>query len=215
MSMRSPPFWPFLDGVSLHRRVLAHPQHCFPFWGLSANVFSLTGYDRLSTAFIKEQTGWIVFHSPTAQKSIKTKHLQRNFLKIFQTGTCPSAPSGGNVYIFISIRRCCMYANNILFPQLSFKNLRNYSILKLLSRSMWRSTTRSRFRLVISKYDLKDGNLVAFLSFLFFVQKISKKIGESHFSIVKQQQETGYWRDSWADKWCNFNPFFATTLLFT
>lgn len=61
-----------------------------------------------------------------------------------------------------------MYANNILFPQLSFKNLRNYSILKLLSRSMWRSTTRSRFRLVISKYDLKDGNLVAFLSFLFF-----------------------------------------------
>lgn len=85
-----------------------------------------------------------------------------------------------------------MYANNILFPQLSFKNLRNYSILKLLSRSMWRSTTRSRFCLVISKYDLKDGNLVAFLSFLFFVQKISKKIGKSHFSIVKQQQETGY-----------------------
>lgn len=162
------------------------PDIAFPLRGLSANVFSLTGYDRLSTAFIKEQAGWIAFHSPTAQKFLKTKHLQRNFLKIFQTGTCPSAPSGGNVYIFISIRRCCMYANNILFPQLSFKNLRNYSILKLLSRSMWRSTTRSRFCLVISKYDLKDGNLVAFLSFLFFVQKISKKIGKSHFSIVKQ-----------------------------
>lgn len=108
--------WPLLNGVLLHRRVLAHPWHRFPFGGLSANVFSLTGYGRLSTAFIKEQAGWIAFHSPTAQKSIKTKHLQRNFLKIFQTGTCPSAPSGGNVYIFISIRRCCMYANNILFP---------------------------------------------------------------------------------------------------
>ena len=55
--MRSPPFWPFLDGVSLHRRVLAHPQHCFPFWGLSANVFSLTGYDLiLSDIFQRANT---------------------------------------------------------------------------------------------------------------------------------------------------------------
>ena len=41
--------WPSLDGALLHRRVLAHPRHCFPFWGLSANVFSLTGYDPLGS----------------------------------------------------------------------------------------------------------------------------------------------------------------------